>query len=235
MNAVYSLHPPSAERIHKRALALAYLACRAMIDGDPNPSAPKMAEAIRTFVAGVRLEDVLEPAESRLVNAPFGAFREFEREETSWTVEGVAVLAWAIGKTELPPYWCNCNGATVSVALGMFRPETRETLGESRLRDANEIEMCALSYLVLNQRIGQYIASPGRMNLAVRLRDPNSPHLLVEGIELIDDDLAIDGLPLSQVEAERFGEVAQIVRERFNALKWLQGYSAWYGVSVTVH
>jgi Domain of unknown function (DUF4272) len=223
---------PSAERVHRRALALAYLACRAMIDVDP--SAAEMAGAILQFVRGVGLEDAFEPCEARILQAPFGTLSEFEVVETSWVVEGIAVLAWALGKMELPPFSTKCPAAPVSIALGMFRPGTKETLSEAALRDAAEIESLALSYLALNWRIGRQIENPEKLDFAGQLSDPNRPHLLVDGLELRDGDLTIDGVELGQVGPDRFGEVFTIVRQRFNAFKWLQGYAACYGAEPTL-
>ena len=58
--------------------------------------------------------------------------------------------------------------------------------------------------------------------------------MLVDEVELIDGDLAIDGLPLAQVPHERAGEVFFVIRERFNAFKWLQGYAPQYAADTTI-
>jgi hypothetical protein len=205
-----------------------------MIDEDSGAS--EMAEKILTFVNGVGITDEFLPGETRLLNAPFGTLTDFERVETSWLVEGMLVLAWAIGKAELPKFGTKCNAASVSIGLGMFRPGTKERLTQAVLRDPGEIEAAALSYLALNWRIGKFIADPReKLDFVASLKDPNSPHLVVDGVELVDGDMAIDGLPLPKVKRDRFGEVFTIVRQRFNAFKWLQGYATQYAADTTVH
>ena len=223
---------PSAEQVHRRALALAYLACRAMVDADPR--AEEMACTVQNFVREVGLEDAFEPAELRMLQAPFGSFSDFELVETRWLVEGISVLAWALGKVDLPPFSTKCSAAPASIALGMFRLGTKERLGEASLRKVCEIESLALTYLALHWRIGWQIDSPGKMDFAAQLKAPDHPHLLVDGLELHDGDLTIDGKELGQVAPERFGEVFAIVRQRFNAFKWLQGRAARYGADTTL-
>jgi hypothetical protein len=233
MGSNHKVKGPSAERVHRRALALAYLACRAMIDADPR--AEGMADSILTSVRKAGLHDAFEPCECRLLHAPFGTITDVERVGTSWLVEGVAVLAWALGKVEPPAFATKCASAPVSIALGMFRPGTKKTLSEAAFRDADEIESLALSYLALNWRIGKHIESPEKLDFAAQIKHPDGLHLLVDGLELRDGDLTIDGLELSQLSEARFCEVFTIIRERFNAFKWLQGYASLYPAELAEH
>lgn len=223
------------ESIYRRALALAYLTCRALIDADPNPRARQMAEKIMFFIDGVGLASALLPHEMRLLKAPFGTLSEEECAATSWLSEGMMVLAWAIGMAELPKPGEKCHPGPASIRLGMFQAGTGERLAQANLRDPMEIETKSLTYLALNWRIGRFVANPAeKVNFAARLKDPESPHLLVDEVELVDGDMAIDGLPLSQVPHERAGEVFFIVRERFNAFKWLQGFAPHYATEMAV-
>jgi hypothetical protein len=229
------MHLRSAEAVHRRALALAYLTCRAMIDSDPDPGAKKMSDNVLAFVEGVGLSQDLLPHQMRMLNAKFGTLSESVCVETSWLSEGMVVLAWSIGLAELPDFRTKPHPGPTAIRLGMFQPGTKARLEQAVLRDANEIEAKALTYLVLNWRIGNFILNPqDRMDLAAKLKDPRSPHLLVDEVELLDGDMAIDGLPLAGVPHDRAGEVFQIVRERFNAFKWLQGYSSQYSADTNI-
>lgn len=229
-------HLRIAESVHKRALVLAYLTCRAMIDADPSPGARKMSDNILLFVNGVGLVDDLLPHEMSMLSAPFGTLGEPECAQTSWLSEGMVVLAWAIGLTDLPGPRTKCDPGPAAVSLGMFQPGTKDRLAQAVLRVPDEIESKSLTYLTLNWRIGQFIQSPKeKVDLEAKIKDPESPHLLVDEVELIDGDMAIDGLPLSAVAHERAGEVFFTVRERFNAFKWLQGYSTHYSADTNLH
>ncbi|HEY2472587.1 MAG TPA: DUF4272 domain-containing protein [Terracidiphilus sp.] len=225
----------SAEIVHRRALALAYVVCRAMIDVDPNPNAKKMSEMILFFINGVGLTPDLLPHELRMLNTPFGKLKLDECASTSWLSEGMVTLAWALGLADLPDPRTKCHPGPPSMGLGMFRPGTKERLSQAALRDPAEIDMKFSTYLSFNWRIGHFVLHPEeKMDFIARLKDPNSPHLLVDELEFIDDDVAIDGMPLANVPHDRAGEVAFIVRERFNAFKWLQGYSEQYSTEVPV-
>jgi hypothetical protein len=95
--------------------------------------------------------------------------------------------------------------------------------------------MCALSYTALSRRLEQYQQKPEKLDFAARLKEPEGPRLLLDGVELKDGDLAIDGMPLDQIPQERFNEVCSIVRERLKALRWLLGHEKNYAAVATIH
>lgn len=225
-----------AEIVHRRALALAYLVCRSMIDADPDPEARKMSEMILFFVNGVGLTPDLLPDELSMIRAPYGTLSLPHCVSISWLSEGMVALAWALGLSELPSPHTKCHPGPASLALGMFQPGTRERLTQAVLRNPVEIEMKFATYLAFNGRIARFVLNPAEtIDFVSQLKDPSSPHLLVDELEFVDGDLAIDGMPLAKVPHDRAGEVAFIVRERFNALKWLQGYSEQYSIDNAAH
>lgn len=224
-----------AHCVYSMALGQCYLACRAMIDGDPDPEAQAMADRILAFTREAGIYEIYEPAEIRLLQAPFGSLPRRERVALSWAVEGVAVMAWALGKAPLPPFDTKTQGAPIGCALGLFEHGSGESLQEAKLRNLAEIQMCALSYTVLSWRLAQYIEKRERLDFAARLKEPDGPHLTVDGINLQDGDLAIDGMPLEQLDEERLVEVCSIVRERHKAFRWLLGYEKNYAAVATVH
>ncbi len=200
-----------------------------MIDADPNAGAQKMSEMILFFVNGVGLTNDFLPHELAMLNAPFGTLSLSDCVATSWLSEGMVALAWSLGLAELPNPRTKCHPGPASMSLGMFQPGTKERLSQSVLRDAEEIEMKFGTYLAFNWRIGHFVLHPEeKMDFVAHLKGPDSPALLVDELEFVDGDAAIDGMPLAKVPHDRAGEVAFIVRERFNALKWLQGSSERY-------
>src|ERR1700722_7156414 len=139
-----------AGNVYSMALGQCYLACRAMIDGDPDPDAQAMAGRILPLTQETGIYNIYEPAEIRLLQAPWGSLPRRERVALSWAVEGVAVMAWALGKAPLPPFDTRCEGAPVGSALGLFQHETPEIFSAATLRDPIEIETRALTYAVLS-------------------------------------------------------------------------------------
>lgn len=224
-----------AHSVYSIALGQCYLACRAIIDGDPDPEAQEMAGKILPFTQETGIYQTYEPAEIRLLHAPWGSLQRHERVALSWAVEGVAVMAWALGKAPLPPFDTKCEGAPVGSALGLFQHESREVLNEMTLRDSNEIEMRAMTYEVLAWRLSQFLLNREKLDFADRVMDPQGLHMVVDGFHLIEGDLVIDGMPLNEVPEERVTEICSIVRERNKAFRWLLGYEKNYAAVITVN
>jgi hypothetical protein len=206
-----------------------------MIDGDPDPDAQEMADRILPLTQETGIYQTYEPAEQRLLQAPWGSLPRRERVALSWAVEGVAVMAWALGKASLPPFDTRCEGAPVGSALGLFQHESPAVVRAATLRDPSEIQMRALTYETLSWRLERFLETRHRIDFALRLKTTNSPHSIVDGFKLIDGDLAIDGAPLVEISEERLGEVCSIVRERNKAFRWLLGYEKNYAAVPTVN
>jgi Domain of unknown function (DUF4272) len=231
MNQPGESHLNFAGNVYSMALGQCYLACRAMIDGDPDPSAQEMAGKILPLTRETGIYEAYEPAELRLLHAPWGSLPRRERLALSWAVEGVAVLAWALGKAPLPPFDTRCEGAPVGSALGLFQHETPESIRAATLRDPAEIEMRALTYEAISWRLARFLETRQRIDFVSRLPNYSSPHLLSGGFTLLEDgDLAVDGAPLVEISEERLSEICTIVRQRRKAFRWLLGYEKNYTV-----
>jgi hypothetical protein len=224
-----------AGNVYSMALGQCYLACRAMIDGDPDPDAQAMAGKILPLTQETGIYNIYEPAEIRLLQAPWGSLPRRERVALSWAVEGVAVMAWALGKAPLPPFDTRCEGAPVGSALGLFQHETPEIFSAATLRDPIEIETRALTYAVLSWRLAQFVENRQRIDFATRLKDSQGRPATVEGFTLIDGDLAVNGAPLVEISDERLSEICCIVRERHKAFRWLLGHEKNYAAVMTVN
>jgi hypothetical protein len=228
------MHSPQC--IHQHALLLSYLSCRAMIDGDINPRAQHLAQQIPGILSQPEFEGLnLDAVEKRFFKAPFGSLNRNERAEASWLIEGMAVLSWAIGKSDLPPFHQKVEGSKASAALGIFQPDSPERIAGATIRNPDEVESGAITYSALSWRLSEQNKSPKAINFAEKLKDPKSPHLLVDGIELKDGDLAIDGTSLREVPPKRFGEVSGIVFQRYKAFRWLLGLENGYATLTTIN
>jgi len=224
-----------AGNVYSMALGQCYLACRAMIDGDPDPGAQEMAGRILPLTLETGIYQTYEPAEQQLLQAPWGTLPRRERVALSWAVEGVGVMAWALGKAELPPFDTRCEAAPVGSALGLFEHESPAVVRAATLRDRSEIQMRALTYEILSWRLEYFVETRHHIDFASRLNTPNRLHAIIEGFKLIDNDLAVDGAPLVEISAERLTEVSTIVSERNKAFRWLLGYEKNYAAVPAVN
>lgn len=201
------------------------MAFRGMVDHEQNPNAAKMAGRIPEIFNENWMELVVPDAtELRFINAPFGSLLPAQRAEASWLIERMAVLAWAVGAAELPPFFRQINGAKVSKTLGIFQAEAKERVEAAHLRSPDEIVMGAETYAALQWRLSEHARNPGHVDLYQKVKDPESEHLTVEGLEFIEGDLAIEGVPLSTVQQEKLGLTFSIVYQRFKGFRWLLGY-----------
>jgi Domain of unknown function (DUF4272) len=225
-----------ADCVYSVALGQCYLACRAMIDGDPDPSALEMAGKILPLTQEAGVFKTYEPAEVRLLQAPWGSLPRPARVALGWAVEGVAVMAWALGKAQLPPFDIRCEGAPVGSALGLFQHESPEALRDATLRDPAEIEAHALTYEILSWRLERFLETRQRIDFVSRLTEFNSRYRTARGFTLLEDgDLAVDGAPLVEISDDRLFEVCTVVRERHKAFRWLLGYEKNYAAVTTIN
>jgi len=110
---------PSADRVARRALSLAALVCRSAIeDNAGNQEAEAFRASVVSWAGDVGLTDELEPGEIGILEAPLGSLTQRQVIDASWRTEGLAVLAWALGRCELPPYDAQANAPRIAEALG---------------------------------------------------------------------------------------------------------------------
>jgi hypothetical protein len=212
------------------------MAYRAMIDDDPSPQAAAMAAKVPAIMKQNWIDGLeLDAAEERFINAPLGALIPQQRIEASWLIERMAVLAWAIGAAELPPFFTKIDGARVSAALGMFSPDAEERIAGAKLRSVDEIIMGARTYGVLMWRLAKYFSDPAPIDLYKKVTDPDGRHLMVDGLEFHDCDLAIEGVPLRQVLEDKLQLVGAIVYHRNKQFRWLFGFERGESTVTTVN
>jgi len=225
----------SAQCVHRTALFLSYMAYKGMVDGQDHPSAAERVNSIpaifqQDWMGGL----TLDAGEKRFVNAPFGTLQPYQREEASWLIEGMAVLAWAVQAAELPPFHRKVNGAKVSKALGIFQADAGERIEQATLRNPDEIVMGARTYAALLWRLNEFVKDRKPVEFMNRLSDPDG-HLIVDDLEFLDGDLAIEGLSLEKVPDEKLYVVGAIAYERNRRFRWLLGFERGVSTVTTVN
>ena len=214
----------SAQCVYRNALFLSYMAYKAMVDGDSHPKAIEMVAKIPGIFQEDWMDDLtLDLAEQRFVNAPFGTLKQQQRAEASWLTERMAVLAWALGIAELPPFYHLVHAPKVSTTLGIFQPGAKERVAKAKLRHPDDVVMAAKTYSALYWRLSEHIKDPNPIDFYNRMLDPENHHLTVDGLQFHEGDLAINGVPLNQLPEEKLGLTCSIVFQRYKELRWLLG------------
>jgi hypothetical protein len=95
--------PPDAATVAQRALALSALTCRGFIDkGAGDPEAESVRARVLKWVEHFNLKKNLSSYEWETLTAPFGSLEPQRQRSATWACEGLAVLALALGRFDLP-------------------------------------------------------------------------------------------------------------------------------------
>jgi len=100
-----SANPPAAGRVARRALALTAVTARAILE--QSAADPKSLETYQDLLAWVRdieIDDEFEPDEWEVLQRPLGKLDSRGQINSTWRLEGLVVLAWALGRFEIPPH-----------------------------------------------------------------------------------------------------------------------------------
>ncbi len=221
--------PPSPQRIARRGLVLAAVVCRSALEdsaGDPKAEAFRRDVVAWLDAAGAVAE--AEPGEASRLQAPLGTLTERQVIDASWRGEGLGVLAWALGRCELPAYDTTVKSPDVADRLGFMERAGSELVREARLRDPHVIEQLADRLLALHWRLREFSLRPAAMDFVAFARTAYFGPQDVEGLRLAANDLAIHGRPLMDVPERRWRECLSIARERQQAANWLAGQQVLY-------
>jgi hypothetical protein len=173
------------------------------------------------------LTDELENDERELLHARAGEERKFHVALTSWRVEGAAVLAWALGLLDLPAHDQRVDRADLHATLGFL---SRTPVVAPTLRDTGQLVTLAHQIELIHWRLRVMPARRIDMTRYARVR-PTPVDLT--GVPLVDGDLAIGGVRISQAPVEALDRCLLIVKERHRGINWLLGSASRYGDVIT--
>jgi Domain of unknown function (DUF4272) len=225
----FSPTPPDRNRVAARALVLAAVSCRGMIEKDVGrPGADELRRSVITWLDTVGAANELEPAEYTLLSTPLGKLDRRTKIDASWQSEGMVVLAWVLGCAEPPTLFQQCDAIDVAHRMGFLGDRRKTPLECARLRDSAEIEQWADTYLTLHWRLRQFSSAPEPIDFVMYVSDCTWGPLRLDGLEIIDRDLAIEGERIDKLAEQRFRESLSITQERHRAFNWLLGFEPLY-------
>jgi hypothetical protein len=225
--------PPSAQRVAARALALSVVLYRASLEQDPrNKDFQKFHARLPEWIDGLGLASELEPQEASLVRAPLGRADERAAINASWRGEGLAVLAWALGRFQLPVYdqMADPRQSTASVGFSEEKLATldtgvaRELLAGAQLAPPGVIGVFTSHITVVGWRLRQFRLSPGPLDYVGLLRAyPNFKQHWLEHARFIDGDLVIGDQAIADAPSDYVATCEGSADERRIAAYWLAG------------
>jgi hypothetical protein len=221
--------PPTALRVAQRALVLSAVVCRSGIEDDAgNQQTEAFREQVVGWIERLGLNAEAEPEEMELLNTPLGGLPKKKRVDASWRTEGLVVLAWALGKCELPDYDREANAPGTADTLGFLEEKDDTVLREPALRPRQEIAALADQLFTLHWRLRQFSLDQAPMDFQEFSRTAWFGPLSLDHLRLIENDLAIQGLPVSRATEEQWREALSIAQERHQAVNWLEGHDPVY-------
>jgi hypothetical protein len=221
--------PPAARRVAARAMALAAVVWRAHFEinlpDEPAVSLKEQCHYVLNWLRGLGIGSELEPPEYKFLQAPPGGIDHRLVLEAAWRCEGLAVLAWALGRFELPSYDEVVWPEPAQASVGFGRVEVaREILDTASLRPVAEIDRYATCATVVTWRIRTFRLAPLAWDLATQLRGQASfTDSWLDGLRLVDGDLAIGDQAIAEAPPDKVESCERSAVQRHIAAYWLQG------------
>jgi hypothetical protein len=226
--------PPAALDVARRALILSAVVCRASIEGHRDETYRRQTvKDIDQWLDELRLWPHLEPEEEVILRTTLGVLSQRLQIRGTWFAEGLAILSWALCRSEFPPHDRKVDPIDVTNALDFLHPDAEKLLESPKLRDAAELEAtrewfydlhCTLRGFLFHNGDGRLAEWIDRYRAALSLDPKTIRH---------DGLLQFDGRPLPEAEREQLQEWERIITERHRASIWLMGeYPLYTEVSV---
>lgn len=223
--------PPTAERVARRACALAAVTGRALLEQDSpdDPTVEETRQEILAWVEAIGVREELEPREAEFLDQPLGAPSRQETLDCTWRLEGLAVLAWALGRFALPPHDQLVTPADLLRSLAILDVQAAKGLVASpSLCPQNELVTQRERLFAVHWRLTDWRVKPRPMDFGEFARSAWFGPLDLSGLRLLEKDLAIGDVPLSHAAAERINTATSAAMERYLAANWLSGGSELY-------
>ena len=220
--------PPSAERVARRAIVLSVISCRGIVESDnANPTnAAGLAKRSRDWLHAIGLEEELSDWERDVLASPFGSLSERDRINASWLSEAVTILAWSLGKLELPGLEDQCDPERSASSLGFLKPVGATALNGPQLRAPNILQEYNEFIYHVHWRIRDFSLIERPYDFESIARKAWGEPILRHGLQINEKDLCVDGVPIFSAPEDKRCTLASITQERHRASNWLIGYGS---------
>jgi len=216
--------PPSPQRVARRTLALTAVTARAMLEQNDaeDPRTTAFDERFLAWVDALDLADEIEPNEREVIQRPPGKLSQRMQIDSTWRLEGLVVLAWALRRDELPGADELVDANDTWSHLGFMDADSaRALMAAPDLRPRQEIRALRDRLFALHWRLRNFRVSPKAMDFAEFPRTCWFGPLDLTGLELIDGDLALGGERLDRASRDAVGSASSAAQERHQAVNWL--------------
>jgi len=218
--------PPDAITVARRALVLATVSCRGFIDKDQADGARDLAKNSKDWLYALGLDEELSTWERKILSTEWGTLEERDRVNASWLSEALVVLAWALGRIEMPAFDEQCEPSEIANALGFLQPSSETVLSEPTLRSTNELNDYNQFIFDVHWRIRDHTLHKRPYDFESLAGKSWGEPVLRYGLKLCEKDIQIGGQPLFRAPENIWRILASITQERHQASNWLIGYAS---------
>jgi hypothetical protein len=220
---------PDATRVAARALVLAAVSGRGMLESDGDKG--KAEERRRNMCDWLDHLDVageIESSEEATIRAVIGRLDQQSVLDAAWRCEGMHVLAWSLGRAELPRYDQQGGGYDVAAELGFLKERSRTVLASPSLKALPDIFHWTKTYLTIHWRLRQFSISREPIAFAQYVAQCTWGPLTLSEVNLIEGDLAIGDKRIDRISEDQYELMNSVARERHKAFNWLLGFEPVY-------
>lgn len=223
--------PPDAARVARRALVLAAVANRGLIENERGSfeQPDEIRELMLQWIDAAGIADELEPEEWKVLQRPVGSLDPRSMTNATWRLEGLAILLWALGRHTPPPYdELVVPGELFDAAHLGDEVAAREFIPEAKLRPAEEIRALATHLLMVHWRLRDFSLRPAPMDFVAFSKKSWIGEFDLTPFRIEKNDLALRGRPIAEADPEVLSTCQSSAMERHLAINWLSGYSRIY-------
>jgi hypothetical protein len=217
--------PPTPQRVARRALALSAVTVRAILEQDLAKGEPEVPETYQDLMAWVRdisINEEFEPDEWAVLQRPPGKLDRRAHLDSTWRLEGLVVLAWALGRFDIPPHDQLVVPIQLWQSLSFLHADAAKALLSSpTLRPQAEIGAIRNRLFALHWRLRNFRLRPEVMDFAEFARTCWFGPLNISGLPLIEGDLGLRGERLDRASPDLFSAAHSAAQERHQAANWL--------------
>jgi hypothetical protein len=220
---------PEPDRVAARALVLAAVAGRGMLELDEDKGrAEDRRQNLCAWLDHLGIDSEIEPSEDTVIRTPIGQSEAQSAINAAWRSEGMAVLAWALGRADLPRYDERDGGYATADKLGFLMQRAQTVLARSSLRPLPEFLQGAKTYLTVHWRLRKYLVEPDVIDFKRYVSQATWGSLSLAEVSLVEGDLAIRGERIDRAPEDWRQLARSIARERHKAFNWLLGFAPIY-------
>ncbi|MGE3807486.1 MAG: DUF4272 domain-containing protein, partial [Gemmataceae bacterium] len=228
------LIPPKAARVARRAVVLAAVAGRGLLEQQDHSDHDTETQRQRLlhWLEELGVADEPEEGEWQILRSAIGELEPQAAIDAAWRFEGLAVLAWALGLAEIPPHDKLVDPGQVLPAIGFLSQSGgRDFLDRAALRPVGEINGFAHHQFAVHWRLHEFAARPAHLDFADFANSTWFGPLDETRLRLLDGDLALGSHTLSHAPKEALDTALNTAQERHRAANWLCGFAQIYSLT----